>query len=223
MKSLLFLVCAVLLLGLLVAGCTNKAPVPTSVTIVRIHEPTTPVTIATTSPLTDPALLGPWLLKTGMKNNETLAVISNAEPTITFNNDGTFTVFGGCNYYKGNYILTGQTTELRKTIKLGPMSVISNVEPTITFNNDGTFTVFGGCTCYEGNHVLTGQTAELRKTIKLGPATHTAWYCAQTNYTETNYLQILQATETYSIRNNIEYMNLRTAAGEQIFFRSGNL
>jgi heat shock protein HslJ len=223
MKSLLFLVCAVLLVGLLVAGCTNKASVPTSVTIVRILEPTTSVIIATTPLVTDPALLGPWLLKAGMKNNETLSVISNDEPTITFTNDGTFTVFGGCNYYRGNYILTGETTDLRKTIKLGPMSVISNVEPTITFTNDGTFTVFGGCNCYKENYILTGQTTEFRKTIRLRPVPQTAMYCAQINYTETNYLQILQATETYYIRNNIEYLNLRTAAGEQLFYRSGNL
>ena len=223
MKSLLFLVCAVLLVGLLVAGCTNKAPVPTSVTIVRILEPTSSVIIATTSLVTDPALLGPWLLKAGMKNNETLSVILNDEPTITFTNDGTFTVFGGCNYYRGNYILTGETTDLRKTIKLGPMYVISNVEPTITFTNDGTFTVFGGCNCYKENYILTGQTTEFRKTIRLRPVPQTAMYCAQINHTETNYLQILQATETYYIRNNIEYLNLRTAAGEQLFYRSGNL
>ena len=205
MKSLLFLVCAVLLAGLLVAGFTTS------------------VTIATPSPMTDPALSGPWLLKTGMKNNETLSVISNEEPTITFTDDGTFTVFGGCNYYRGNYILTGETTDLRKTIKLGPMYVISNVEPSITFNNDGTFTVFRGCNCYKENYLLTGQTAEFRKTIRLRPVPQTAIYCSQINYTETNYLQILRATETYYIRNNIEYMNLRTAAGEQIFYRSGNL
>jgi heat shock protein HslJ len=129
----------------------------------------------TTSSLTDPALSGPWLLKTAMKNNETLYVIFSGEPTITFNNDGTFTVFGGCNYYKGNYALTGQTTELRKTIKMGPIT----------------------------------QT--------------TAMNCPFINYTERNYLQILQATETYYIRNNIEYMNLKTADGEQLFYRSGNL
>lgn len=132
-------------------------------------------TIAAVSSLTDPALLGPWLLKTGMKNNETLYVIFSGEPTITFNKDGTFTVFGGCNYYTGNYILTGQTKELRKTIKMGPIT----------------------------------QT--------------TAKNCPFINYTERNYLHYLQATETYYIRNNIEYMNLKTADGEQLFYRSGIL
>jgi heat shock protein HslJ len=201
MKSLLVLVCAVLFVGVLVAG----------------------ISTAIISPRTDPALTGPWLLKTGMKNNETLSVISNAEPTITFTNDGTFTVFGGCNYYTGNYILTGETTEFRKIIKLGPMYVISNVEPTIAFNNKGTFTLFRGCNCYKDNYILTGQPEEFRKTIRLRPIPQTAMYCTQIKYTENNYLQILQATETYHIRNNIEYMNLKTAAGEQLFFRSGNL
>jgi heat shock protein HslJ len=205
MRSLLVLVCVGLFVGLLVAGFT------------------TTVTTAATSRLTDPALTGPWLLKTGMKNNETLSVISNAEPTITFTNDGTFTVFGGCNYYWGNYIITGQTTELRKIIKLGPMYVISNVEPTIAFNNEGTFSLFGGCNCYRDNNILTGRTAEFREPIRLRPIPQSAMYCTQINYTENNYLRILQATETYHIRNNIEYMNLKTAAGEQLFFRSGNL
>ena len=205
MKSILIVVCAVFFMGLLVAGFTTTA------------------TTATTSPLTDPALTGPWLLKTGIKNNEILSVISNAEPTITFSNDGTFTVFGGCNYYWGNYIHTGQTTEFRKIIKLGPMYVFSTVEPTVAFDNKGTFTLFRGCNCYKDNNILTGQTAEFRKPIRLRPIPQTAMYCTQINYTENNYLQILQATETYHIRNNIEYMNLKTAAGEQLFFRSGNL
>jgi len=132
-------------------------------------------TIASESSLTDPALLGPWLLKTGLKNNETLYVIFSGEPMITFNDNGTFTVFGGCNYFKGNYTLTGQTKESRKTINIGPIT----------------------------------QT--------------TARDCPFINYTERNYLQYLQATETYYIRNNIEYMNLKTADGEQLFYRSANL
>ena len=205
MRSFLVLVCVGLFVGLLVAGFT------------------TTVTTAATYRLTDPALTGPWLLKTGMKNNETLSVISNAEPTITFANDGTFTVFGGCNYYKGNYILTGHTTEFRKNIKLGPMYIISNVEPTLAFTNEGTFTLFRGCNCYKENNILTGQPAEFRNPIRLRPIPQTAIYCSQINYTENNYLRILQATETYHIRNNIEYMNLKTAAGEQLSFRSGNL
>jgi heat shock protein HslJ len=205
MKSFLFLVCAIFLVGLLAAGFA------------------TTVAGAVASPRTDPALSGPWLLKTGMKNNETLYVISNDEPTITFTDDGTFTVFGGCNYYKGRYFLFGETADLRKNITLGPMYGISDPGPAITFGNDGTFTLFSGCSCYKENRILTGQVTDFRKPVKLIPVPQTAIYCVQINNTEKNYLQILRAAETYHIRNNIEYMNLRTAAGEQLFFRSGNL
>lgn len=132
-----------------------------------------PSAIAPTKPLTDPALSGPWILKRGMKNNGTVPIISDVQLTITFNNDGTFTGFGGCNKYQGNYILTGKTTEFGKTIKLGPIA-------------------------------------------------QSAMYCVQTTDAETGYLQVLQATLTYSITNN-EYMMLRTAAGDQLSYRSGNL
>ena len=205
MKSFLFLVCAFFLVGLLAAAFA------------------TTVASAAASPQTDPALFGPWLLKTGMKNNETLYVISNDEPTITFSDDGTFTVFGGCNYYKGRYVLTGETTDQRKNIRLGPMYGILAPGPAITLSNDGTFTLFRGCSCYKENRILTGQVDDFRRPVKLRPAPQTATYCVQINNTETNYLRILRAAETYHIRNNIEYMNLKTAAGEQLFFRSGNL
>lgn len=173
MRSLLFLACAVLFVGLLAAGCTTKAPVPTPVPSIRSLVPAMPVTIATIAPLTDPVLSGPWILKRGMKNNGTVPIISDVQLSITFNSDGTFSGFGGCSNYQGNYILTGKTTEFGKTIKMGPIA-------------------------------------------------KTAMYCAQTTDAETSYLQVLQATITYSITNN-EYMILRTAAGDQLSYRSVNL
>ena len=102
----------------------------------------------------------------------------------------------------------------RKNIRLGPMYGILAPGPAITISNDGTFTLFRGCSCYKENRILTGQVDDFRRPIKLEPAPQTATYCVQINNTETNYLRILRAAETYHIRNNIEYMNLRTAAGE---------
>ena len=62
MKSLPFLVCAVLFVGILAAGCTSPAPVPVPTPV-----PTTPATVATTPPpLTDPALTGTWTYKGAM-------------------------------------------------------------------------------------------------------------------------------------------------------------
>ena len=122
MKSLLFLVCAVLFVGILAAGCTTTpAPVPTPVTTVPTPVPT-PVIVVISGPLTDPALTGNWNLKGGMIGAGTMPVIPNVQITITFNNDGTFTGFGGCNNYNGNYKLTGNTTEFGKTITIGPIA-----------------------------------------------------------------------------------------------------
>jgi heat shock protein HslJ len=50
-------------------------------------------------------------------------VISNTQSvTITFNNDGTFTGFGGCNNYNGRYTITGQNTEFGKVISFSPIA-----------------------------------------------------------------------------------------------------
>jgi heat shock protein HslJ len=125
MKSLLFLVCAVLFMGILAAGCsTTPAPVPTPVTTAPTPVPTAVIAVITgiTGPLTDPALTGNWNLKGGMVAGGTMPAIPNVQITITFNNDGTFSGFGGCNNYNGNYKLTGNTTEFGKTITIGPIA-----------------------------------------------------------------------------------------------------
>jgi heat shock protein HslJ len=120
MKSLLFLVCAALFVGILVAGCTTTpAPVPT--TTIPTPVPTTVATVATTAPLTDPALTGNWNFK-GATIAGSMPVIPNVQITLTFNNDGTLTGFGGCNNYNANYVLTGKTTEFGKTITIGPIA-----------------------------------------------------------------------------------------------------
>ena len=122
MKSLLFLVCAVLFVGILFAGCTTTpAPVPTPATTLPTPVPGTPVTVATTAPLMDPALVGTWNLDGGMVGGGTMPVIPNTQLTITFNSDGTLTGFGGCNNFFGAYTLTGQTSEFGKGITMGPV------------------------------------------------------------------------------------------------------
>ncbi|MGB9176523.1 MAG: META domain-containing protein [Methanoregula sp.] len=120
MKTFLILICAILFLGILVAGCTTTpAPVPTTTTT---PVPATVVTVATTAPLTDPALTGNWNLDGGMVGGGTMPVIPNVQITLKFNNDWTLSGFGGCNNYNGGYTLTGQTTEFGKTITIGPLA-----------------------------------------------------------------------------------------------------
>jgi heat shock protein HslJ len=127
MKYLLFLVCAVLFVGILAAGCSSPTPVPPPATTVSTPVPTTVATVATTPPpLTDPALTGTWtykgaLLATGGAGK--MPVISNTDSIIlTFNNDGSLTGFSGCNNYNGRYTLSGKTTEFGKEISIGPLA-----------------------------------------------------------------------------------------------------
>ena len=116
MKILLLLICAVLSLSILAAGCTTPAPVTTTTTV-----PTPAVTTTTTPPLTDPALIGKWNLKGGIIGGSS-PVVPNVQLTLTFNNDATLTGFSGCNNYNGRYVLSGQTTEFGKGISIGPLA-----------------------------------------------------------------------------------------------------
>ena len=126
MKSLLFLVCAVLFVGILAAGCTSPTPVPPPATTVPTPVPTTVATVATTPPpVTDPALIGTWTYKGAMlaTGSGKMPVIANTQSvTLTFNNDGTLTGFSGCNNFNGGYTLSGKTTEFGKEITIGPLA-----------------------------------------------------------------------------------------------------
>ena len=112
MKSILVSLCVVLFLAVLAAGCTTNVPVTPQVT-------TVPVPAATTPALTDHALTGLWNLKGAMVGGGKEQRLTNTQLTITFNNDGTLSGFGGCNNYFGSYTLTGQTTKFGKSITIG--------------------------------------------------------------------------------------------------------
>jgi heat shock protein HslJ len=135
----------VVISSMLIAGCTkvqtlpaptaNPTPAPlvtvqnqqgvaiikTVATTAPTPVPTTVVTVAPTAPLTDPALTGNWTLKGIMVGAGSSAGMPQAQITITFNNDGTLSGFGGCNNYNANYVLTGKTTSFGKTISIGPI------------------------------------------------------------------------------------------------------
>ena len=144
--TLIFLLLAVIS-TMLIAGCTqvqtlpaptpSVTPVPTyvenqqGVAIIRtvattVPLPTTPITVATPTPVTDPTLIGTWnyngaMLATGGSGK--VPVISNTKGiTLTFNNDGTLSGFGGCNNFNGAYTLSGKTTDFGKGISIGPLA-----------------------------------------------------------------------------------------------------
>jgi heat shock protein HslJ len=121
-KTILFLVLLAVFSTLLIAGCTTKpAPVPVPTTTVPTPVPSTVVSVATTAPTTDPALTGSWTLKGIMVGAGTSSAIPSTLITLTFNDDGTLSGFGGCNNYNANYVLTGRTTSFGKTISIGPI------------------------------------------------------------------------------------------------------
>jgi heat shock protein HslJ len=162
---------------ILIAGCTQvqtlPAPSPavtavptyvenqqgvaiirTVATTVPTPVPTTVAPVATTLPsVTDPALIGTWnyrgaMLATGGSGK--MPVISNNKGiTLTFNNDGTLTGFGGCNNFNGAYTLSGTTTDFGKGISIGPLastkmycadnadfetSYLNNLQQTLTYS-----------------------------------------------------------------------------------------
>src|SRR5512137_410258 len=144
--TLIFLLLAVIS-TMLIAGCTQVqtlpapapavTPVPTyvenqqGVAIIRtvattVPLPTTSITVAPPAPVTDPALIGTWnyngaMLASGGSGK--VPVISNTKGiTLTFNNDGTLTGFGGCNNFNGAYTLSGKTTDFGKEISIGPLA-----------------------------------------------------------------------------------------------------
>jgi len=146
--TLIFLLLAVIS-TILIAGCTQVQTLPAStpavtavptyvenqqgVAIIRTVAttvptplPTTPVTVATPPPPTDPALIGTWnyngaMLASGGSGK--VPVISNTQGiTLIFNNDGTLSGFSGCNNFNGAYTLSGITTDFGKGISIGPLA-----------------------------------------------------------------------------------------------------
>jgi heat shock protein HslJ len=192
MKILLLMICVVLSLSILAAGCLMPTQLPSPATtpavtavqtyvenqqgvaIIRTVTVTATPTVAVTAtptvvtpvPVTDPALTGRWNLKGGIIGGST-PVVPNTQLTLTFNDDGTLTGFSGCNNYNGRYVLSGQTTEFGKGISIGPIA-------------------------------------------------STTMYCAPTMNLETTYLTILGNANTYSITNTS--MLIRSTGLDQLSF-----
>ena len=114
MQSLSVPLCIILVLGILAAGCASQ-PRAAPATATPAPAPTT------AAPLTDPALVGTWALKGGMINGGTMPVLANFRATVTFTNDS-FSGSSACNTYSAGYTLTGMTTDLGKTMTIGPIA-----------------------------------------------------------------------------------------------------
>jgi len=110
--------CVVLLV--MIAGCTSipsvqpATPAPTSSVIVSTPTPT---------PVTDPALLGTWNLKSMvLQGGSAFTFPTNAKITATFDNTGNMAGFAGCNNYNAGYTLSGQQLYTGMGISIGPIT-----------------------------------------------------------------------------------------------------
>lgn len=98
------------------------------------------------------------------------------------------------------------TWYLKMMAEQGGPALVDMMSPQITavFTNQSNVIGFSGCNNYNGHYTLTGQGLSNGGGISIGPLASTTMYCANSTKTETTYLQILQAAETYTVNGNQE-------------------
>ena len=118
MKILTAFLLVCVIATILVAGCTSPQPVP---------QPTVPPTqtpVATPVPTTlavPVSLTRNWIVTTMGIQDGTAIAYPTAQISLTFNQDGTLSGYGGCNNYNAPFTVTGQTTPKGIGLTVGPM------------------------------------------------------------------------------------------------------
>jgi len=150
MKCMHLCVLFILVLGILVCGCTDRqAPVPAT-PAPTVQTATIPVT--PTTPAYPPQLAGKWVLKTMAVQGGSVPLTPTTEISLNLNADGSATGWGGCNNYFATYNLTGAMTPKGNSMSFGPISTskmhcqaTSDQENTYlqTLQNTGAYVVNG--------------------------------------------------------------------------------
>ena len=121
MKIHSFLLLVIVIGTVMVAGCTSQQPVsPPVVTPI----PTMPVVTAPATPATPAVpltLTRNWIVTTMGIQGGTAITYPTAQISLSFNQDGTVSGYGGCNAYSGPFTLTGQTLSKGIGIAIGPL------------------------------------------------------------------------------------------------------
>lgn len=121
MKIPAVLLLVILILSVIMAGCTSQQPVAPPVT--TTPAPATPATVAPVTPSLPQNLAGNWVLtKMGVQGG-TAVIDPTTEITLVFRPDGTLTGYDGCNNYYASYTITGTTTMYGSGINFGPISM----------------------------------------------------------------------------------------------------
>jgi len=119
MKSAFFIMMALAILAVLLAGCTSQQPAPAVTTM------TTPVATAVpaaSAPAVPENLAGNWQLTTMGIQDGTAVTHPTTAITLYFGSDGTVSGNGGCNNYNGPYVLSGEITSKGTAITIGPLT-----------------------------------------------------------------------------------------------------
>jgi len=112
----LLLVCVIAII--LVAGCTSPQPVPQPTVT---PTPTLTAAPVATTPAVPVSLTRNWIVTTMGIQDGTAIAYPTAQISLTFNQDGTASGYGGCNNYNGPYTLTGQISSKGNGITIGPI------------------------------------------------------------------------------------------------------
>jgi heat shock protein HslJ len=107
MKKTAILLLIFVIAAVMIAGCTTPQPAP------QPAPATLPPTVVVTTPTPIPVpaqLTRNWVLTTMGIQDGTGITHPISEISLTFNTDGSFTGYDGCNNYFGSFTLTGMTT-----------------------------------------------------------------------------------------------------------------
>ncbi|MCX6699127.1 MAG: META domain-containing protein [Methanomicrobiales archaeon] len=126
MKLLPYLFLAIVIITVMVAGCTSPQPVPQPVVTTT---PATPIATTPVTPAVPVQLIRDWIVTTFGVQDGTAVTYPTTQISLTFNPDGTLYGNGGCNNYNGPFTLTGQTLAKGSGITVGPLVTTQKVCP----------------------------------------------------------------------------------------------
>jgi heat shock protein HslJ len=118
MKILTSLFLVIVIVTVIVAGCTSPQPVSQPTVT---PTPATPVATTPAPPAVPLALTRNWIVITMGIQDGTAITYPTAQISLTFNQDGTLAGYGGCNNYNGPFTVTGQTTAKGIGLTVGPL------------------------------------------------------------------------------------------------------
>jgi len=120
MKILTSLLLVLVIVTVIVAGCTSPQPVPQP-TVTPTSVPAKPVATTPATPAVPQQLTRDWIVTTMGIADGTAIAYPTAQISLTFNQDGTASGYGGCNNYNGPYTLTGHISSKGNGITIGPI------------------------------------------------------------------------------------------------------